>query len=34
VEYMDYLEEQAAKEGMPRLILATTSSQDAAEMYD
>jgi hypothetical protein len=33
-EYMDYLEEQAAEEGMPRLILATTSSQDVVEMYD
>jgi hypothetical protein len=33
-EYMDYLGEQAAKEGVPRLIPATTSSQDAAEMYD
>jgi hypothetical protein len=32
-EYMDYLEEQSAEESMPRLILATTSPQDAADMY-
>lgn len=32
--YKDYLVEQAEEEGMPRLILATTSLQDTAEMYD
>lgn len=32
--YEDYLVEEAEKEGMPRLILATTLPQDEAEMYD
>jgi len=32
--YQDYLVEQAIQEVMPRLILATTSLQDGAEMYD
>lgn len=32
--YKKYLVEQAEAEGMPRLILATASLQDEAEMYD